>query len=285
VNIRHRKLAKDVIDTLRCVPVGVCKPYDVLVAPVYVYLPRNGKFVAIKLPLQYFTPQDLEKFKPYESFYLPEFVDQVLPFQKAGGAIQSLFEVIQKRPVKTSTGTEMVAVPLAQYELDDAVLHILAPLWSVGSKVEPFFLCFFANEVCLPFSTNFLTESADKENFELALLRASTGVFLALHLGYTDPGVLTRLRDRFFSDTLDGVRPVQSPGEVALLQQLIWTLIPNSEVKDISLPAIEKLLKTSGTGGKAAKKLISRLKRMTLNFIQSEAESASLYGEKGICNV
>src|SRR5437899_3275466 len=112
MKIRNRKLSKDAVQTLRRIPVELCHSYDLLVAPIYVYLPKNEKFVAIKFPLQYFSPAELEKFRPYESFYLPEFVDFISPFQKAGESVRALFDVRQKRPVKTSQGSELITLPM-----------------------------------------------------------------------------------------------------------------------------------------------------------------------------
>jgi hypothetical protein len=255
-------------------------------APIYVYLPKNGKFVAVKTPLQYFTPQDIQKLKAYESFYLPGFIDQLAPFQKAGEAVRALLEMVQRNPIQTNQGRDVVTIQMPQHELDDAVLRVLGPLWSGGARIEPFFLCFLANEVCLPFPGDVLTSAFESsaELFELALLRASLGVFLALHIGYSNPASLTAIRGMMFSDTMNGKSASDSVKESSLLQTLVWKLLTDASTKEISLDSIQAALNLDQTGGKVSRKLLSRLDRVVSDFIEPGSVVGSLFGEKGICD-
>jgi hypothetical protein len=286
VKIRNRKLSKDAIEELRRIPIDVCKPFDVLMTPVYVYLPNNGKFVSIKLPLQVFSQQEIDKYKPYESFYLPQFVDQIAPFQKAGESIRALLDVSQQRPVRTSEGDKTVTLSMPQHELDDSVLHLVGPLWNAGAEIEAFFLCFLANEVCMPFSANVLSEAVETNSdlFELALLRSSTAVFLALHIGYSNARTLTLLREKIFSDTMKAHPASSRATEIGLLQSLIQDLLPTPETQKISLDLIRELMWKNNSGGKVSRKLLSRLERVLNQFVQPDQIVASLFGERGICD-
>lgn len=254
--------------------------------PVYVYLPNNGKFVSVKTPLQVFSQNEIEKYKPYENFYLPAFIDQLAPFQKAGESVRKLFDVAQRRPVQTNEGEQLVNMPMPQHELDDSLLHLIGPLWNAGATIEPFFLCFLANEICLPFPANVLTDAIEMstELFELAILRASTAVFLGLHIGYSNVGTLTLLREKIFWDTMNGQRAKTRTTELGLLQTLIWDILPTPETKIVSMDLIREHLWRTGSGGKVSSKLLSRLERVMNQFIQPYQVVASLFGEKGICD-
>lgn len=286
VRIRSPKLPKEAVQSLRRVRLDVVAPFETLMAPVYVYLPKNGKFVAIKLPLQHFSPAELEKYKPYENFYLPEFIDQLAPFQRAGEAVRNVLEMTERKVIRTNDGKGYVNLAIAQHELDDAVLEIVSRLWNSNVRIEPFFLCFFANEVCVPLTPQTITEAVETNTdlFETGLLRASAGVFLALHIGYCEPRVLSRIYEKFFWDTMNGVRPTRALTEVSLIQRLVWTALPDASTKDISIDAIYELLWRDGTGGKASRKLISRLERVRAEFLNPKVEPRSLFGERGICD-
>lgn len=282
----RKKLPKDAIATLRRVRVDVCEPHAILLAPVYVYLRNNQKFVAVKAPLQFFAPGELEKLQPYESFYVPEFIDMIAPFQKAGESVRALLEMNQKSVVRSNQGAASVVLPLSPHEINDAVLQVLGPLWSGGVRVEPFFLCFFADEVCRPIPSNVMVASVevDVESFELALLRSSAAVFLALHLGYCDLGLLNRLRGTVFEDTWNGKGPAQGFGELAQLSRLLAELLPSSETREIQLDRIREIAKGTSLANRCSRKLISRLDRIEINFHRSLENVASIFGDKGFCD-
>ncbi|MDR3607794.1 MAG: hypothetical protein P4M08_10485 [Oligoflexia bacterium] len=279
----RKKLPKEALASLRRVEVATCEPYGILLTPVYVYLPKNQKFVAIKAPLQFFSPTDLEKNRPLENFYLPEFVKQIIPFQNAGAKVRNLLTTRQKYGVKTNSGDLEVVLPVPQYQLDDAVLQVTGPLWSKGVQIEPFFLCFFAEEVCDPLPPEKLVRSAEEniELFELALLRASTAVFFALHLGYCDLTALKNIREQVFDNTVFGTARFSNQGETAELVRLIRAAIPSAETRSLSLQRIMELLHEPGNGGKSTRKLISRLSRVNAELIKMDAPAPSIYGEQG----
>lgn len=284
MNFSKKKLPKDTIGSLRRVPTDCCMPYDILLAPIYVYLQMNQKFVAIKAPLQFFSPAELEKYKPYKNFYLPEFIEQIVPFQRAGESVRNLLYMQQRKQIRTNKGTESIDSPLPQHELDDALLCLIGPLWRQGIRIEPFFLCFFANQVCSPFPAQTLSEVAEakSELFELGLFRSSLAVFLALHIGYSDPKILGPLYKRIFERTLQGLKPRRAfVGGIAQLVEIICEILPNETVQTITLEQIQTAL-GRGTGGKTAKKLLCRLDRVKNEFIENQ--TATLFGEGGICD-
>ena len=138
---RPTKLPREAAINLRISPIASVKPYSLMLAPVYVFMRLNEKFVSVKGPLDFFTPEELERLKPFESFFLPEFVDAALPFRQIARNVRRLvgWEPEYK-------GEEQL--PPAPYEVSDAVLRMIGPLWAPGLVIEPFFAAVFANELC-----------------------------------------------------------------------------------------------------------------------------------------
>ena len=287
----RRKISNEEIRSLRRVRVDVCAPNAILLTPIYVYLPKNRKFVAVKAPLQFFSPEELEKLRPFENFYLPEFVDLVAPFQRAGEAVRETLKLRQRRQIRTSRGASKVPIPMPQFELNDAVMRLVVPLWRGGVRIEPFFLCFFADELCDPLPPDALLKAAEEnvDLFELTLLRASTAVFLALHLGYCDAKLLSCLRERVFREAWPAVWPASDGGTIAPLAgelgqilALVQALVPDAEVREVSLERMNETIAGSASGGRGADKLICRLTRVKTELGDTPGLQASLYGEKGI---
>ena len=282
----RKKLPKDAIQVLRRVPIELYEAHRILLTPVYVFLPKNQKFVALKAHLQHFSAEELEKFKPHENFYVPAFIEQIAPFQRVGESVRNFLAVQQKRSIETNRGQELITLPAPQNEFDNAIVALVGTLWGEGAKVEPFFLCFFMNEVCSPLPTDKMMNAIDQdaELFELALLRSSAAVFLGLHIGYTDSKMLVLLRDGVFEDTLNSPKIIPHNGEIRQMIQLIRELIPNTDAREISLSGIQKIIESSFAkfAVKVAKKLHSRLKRVEAEFILIDAPIASLFGDQGL---
>ena len=284
MDFSHKKLPKEVVSTLRRVPVGVFAPHAILLTPLYVFLPKNQKFVAIKAPLQFFSPEELEKFNVVDNFYVPEFIDLIAPFQNAGEAVRELLKIREVVQVRTSQGAVPVSLTVSQYELNDAVLRVIATLWGDSVRVEPFFLCTFADEVCDALRPDIILRAAERdvELFELGLLRSSMAVFLALHLGYAHAHALTYLRERVFDDSFSRSkeRPV---GLVPQLVSLVRALIPDAGCREISANAIRAVMKENGVETASVRKLLCRIESvLNKKLIRSGALSPSLYGGKGI---
>ncbi len=265
-----KKLPKEAISQLRRVPIGICEPFTMMMVPVYVYLPKNGRFVAVKAPLHCFTAEEFEKFKSYENIYLPEFVDELVPFRKAGETVRNLLTLQQQHSIKTNAGLERLKLVMPQHELDDAVLRAIGPLWGGEVKLDPCAICCFTNEVCHPFPVQNIVEAMERDIdlFELAILRSSGAVFLALHIGYCDTQALALLRSRVFADTLSGSKAESGFGQAARLFQLVWAMFPDTNLREISLSEIQERFDDSGIGGKVTRKILSRLKRVQSELLR-----------------
>jgi hypothetical protein len=57
----RKKLGQEAIRELRVCSIASVQPYALMLSPVYAYLPQNAKFVAIKAPLDFFTPEELAR--------------------------------------------------------------------------------------------------------------------------------------------------------------------------------------------------------------------------------
>lgn len=280
VNFRSAKLPQTSLKSLRRVPIRLFTPYTLMVSPVYVYLEKNERFVAIKAPLAFFTPQELEKYKTYENFYLPDFIDSVVPFQQAGDSIRKLLTLREKHVLRSNDGKKDVLVPVASFELDNAVLMKLGPLWGAGDKVEPFFIAFFAHALCLPFAPETLQEAHEKsvELFELAFMRSNLAVFLALHIGYCHEGLLTSIRNRAFNDTMLGAELEENSSDAQELIRTTFLLIPERSTREITFDDLE------GIQTRVSWKIRSRLSRVRRDFIDPTTPAPTVFGEKGICD-
>jgi hypothetical protein len=288
VNFTCRKLPQEALASLRKVRVADCQPHVILLTPVYVYLLQNQKFIAVKEPLNFFEPADLEKFLPFENFYIPEFIDLIAPFQKAGRLVRDLLMTRQKFDAKTNKKKEQekitVLVPVPQHELDDAIVRIVGPLWSKGVTVEPFFLYILMEEVCDALEQETLKKAIEKsaDLFELALLRSSVAVFLALHLGYCERQLLKEIRNKIFNGTMDNSELSHDQDEISHLLRLVQASLPNLETRSISIERFLALLENPETNGRGSRKLISRLKRVNDGLIDPKAQAPSIFGKKGL---
>ena len=274
----HKLLKDQAASTMRKVPVRLFKPYALMIAPVYTLLERNEKFVAVKAPLGFFSPRELEKFGGIAEFYLPSFVGRIEPFQKAGEQVERLLGLTEVQKLRTSEGEKESPVPLSPFQLSDAVLQALGPLWGSDQRIEPFFLVFFSEEVCNPLDEKRVADAseADVARFELAVLRASLAVFIALHLGVFNRTLLTRLRDRVFDETAAGAETSRNLQQSDLIVALAHRLLPDGEVTELKPDAFD--------GSDAvSRKIRARLERVTKEMTAHAPAAASLFGEGGIC--
>jgi hypothetical protein len=91
---------------------------------------------------------------------------------------------------------DQIALQLASYEVSDAVIRLIAPLWNEGPSIDPFYVTVFVNELCdlLPGDTLKAYREQSMVDYERAVVQSSLIVFLALHLGYVDLAFINRLR-------------------------------------------------------------------------------------------
>jgi hypothetical protein len=200
VYFSKRKISVETKSRLRRCPVETVKPYALMIAPVYVFLPRNAKYVAVKGPLDFFSEEELHRLKSFEMFFMPDFVDRVLPYRQIA---RRLKRVLNWKPNEESAG-----IGISPFEISDTVIRLLAPLWGPNQEIEPFFVSVFVNEFCSLLPASELTAAREKslENFERALIVSAWMILLSLHIGVTDPGYLDALRLKTRSATAPGPR-------------------------------------------------------------------------------
>ena len=90
-------------------PIESVKPYALMIAPVYVYMRRNEKFISVKAPMDFFTAEELEKLKSVEMFFMPQFVDAVLPYRNLARRVKM---ILGWNPVESKAG-----LPPAPFEI------------------------------------------------------------------------------------------------------------------------------------------------------------------------
>src|SRR4051794_40341530 len=127
MDFSRKKLPKERAETLLRTRIETIQPYSLMPAPVYVYLRANEKLVSIKGPLDFFTREELDRFKNYEYFYLLEFAASVAPFQEVGLKVrEALSWGMSPRSVSLKgakfTGIVMPPIP---YVISDEILSLL----------------------------------------------------------------------------------------------------------------------------------------------------------------
>ena len=274
-----QKLTKDALVMLKPVSLSLLKPFQVLASPVYIFFERNEKFVPLKAPLSHFLPEELEKFQTQKRIYISKFAEKIKPFQEAGESIHKLFNCFEKRVIKSNKGEKTVLIPLSVFELNKAALTLASPLWGKNKKVEPFFISFFADEVCGPFTNEFIQINSEKnqELYELAMIRSGFTVFWALHLGFVDQKFLIELRRKTFELTM-----IESAYEnyVSEVDEVIGGVFSIIRKDNVSQPVLfDDLLKW----GKAGKKLSFKINKISSYILNLNTEESSVYGEGGVC--
>lgn len=266
-----RKLPKEAADSLRICPIDTVKPYALMLAPVYLFMKANEKFVSIKAPLDFFTPEEIDRLRSFECFYLPVSVDAALEFRQAARSVRAL---LTWKPVSKD-------IPLnpSPYEISDAVIRILGPLWWKDEQgwpvIEPFFVSVFTSELCDELPGELMKEARDLsvELFEKATLVAGWSVFLALHLGQCDLSYLSRLRRRVFEQTVQG-----QSGEKGEIGELI--ALVRSEVESKHAQAVSSSI-FSNRNERGCQKLLGRFIRIKDQLMRSLEEPPSIYGQRG----
>jgi hypothetical protein len=277
MDFTRRKLPMTATANLRICPVETVQPFALMLAPVYVFMRRNEKFVSIKAPLDFFTEEELGRLRSFEIFYFPDFVDSALPFRQVARRAKAL--------LKWDPDESKIPLPPAPFEISDAIIRTVGPLWSPNRKLEPFFATVFANELCelLPGEELLQARDRDLKIYERAVILSGWIVFFGLHLGIVNSEYLNAIRLRSFrkivSGASDSASELPSIGRESDLGELLILL-------DQSLPgdAIYGALDPSFFGQRderVARKLVSRLKRVQDELIDATMPPASVVGERG----
>ena len=271
MKFRPTKLPRDAATTLRLCPIQTVKPYAVMIAPVYVYMQANEKFVAIKSPLDFFTDADLKRLAPLGMFFLPAFIDGSLVFREKA---RSLRKLLDWSPKPEDLGP-------APFELSDAVLRALAPLWGLHVTVESFFVTVFANELCAGLAPESLARAREQSvpTFERALMVSSWTVFIALHCGWTRPGLLDQLRAWSFDRAMGaGGADLVGPAFGAVHAHGLADAILASGLTAIGGDFF------GARGETFARRMFGRLERVKHELRGSDPRDYTIFGPEGIAD-
>lgn len=277
MDFTQKKLPQEVAEQLRKCAIDSVKPYALMVAPTYVYLKHNHKFVSVKGPLDFFTPFELEKMAPYENFYFTEAVDAALNFRAAGARVKAL--------LSAPTPADQLSTP--SYESADSVLRIVGPLWGSELAVEPFFASVFTNELCGLLPNEWLADARERgiDQLETALLHAGLVVFLALHLGFADLDFLTELRRRIVFRHFDGTTGLLGGQEIESLWVWAAERVPGGlarlKSEDFSTPLepLDLILDS-----RFAARIAARLERVRAELLRADVQSASARSPGGFAH-
>ena len=280
MDFSKRKLPLEATSQLRMCPVETIKPFALMISPVYVFMRRNEKFISIKSPLDFFTPEELHRLRSIEMFFMPQFVDNVLPFRNLARRVKM---VLGWNPVESAA-----VLPPAPYELADGALRMMAPLWGRKYQLEPFFVSVFINELCalLPGEELMAAREKDFLLMERAIITSAWMVFLSLHVGAADQKYLDTLRLDSFRKVLgtdkveDGVARLDSRSDAGELFRVVsQTLVGENLYQPLGVSIF------STRTERVAQKIIARLNRIRgENLLGKSPLEGTIYGEKGFAD-
>lgn len=157
------------------------QPYELSPGPLYVYLKLNSKYVAIKGPLDFFTPQELDRLKSFETVYYLPLIESVPLIKENSKRTAEL--------LKSATAFKNGQMPPSVFECSRALLDGLGVLWQVGPEgdfyIEPFLVSLWVEYLCggLHSATLASMRESNAEATEESLLKSSLFIFLAMHVG------------------------------------------------------------------------------------------------------
>ena len=189
-----RKLEIDSADELLSCRISTVKPYVLMLAPVYVFMKRNEKFVAVKAPLDFFTPEELESFSVYSTFHLPKSVSTITPVQTSARVVRGIFSKLD------------APFPPAQFEVARESMKILRKIWGLEERVDFFSMAIFTDELCGALPSSALLQGRDTAvvRHDLGLLLSGALIFLLAHLGWGDLSFLRSLREEVYRKCIEG---------------------------------------------------------------------------------
>lgn len=274
MDFTQRKLPREAFDALWRTPVSMIQPYALMTAPVYVYLRKNEKFLAIKGPLDFFTTAEIERIRELDSVYLHKFFEVSEPFQQAARSVRALLTLSQ------SADASQKPIPPG-YEISDGVLQLVGPLWGKKAVIEPFFIAIFVDTLCDPLSSDLMISVREKSiaDFEKAMLLSSWAVFIALHIGLCELTYLNNLRARVIEEVLTGQSPEHDYSETDEVIRLALDTLPQQKIQVIEANMLGK------RASRLAGKLAGRLDRIVSELVGPRTPSASVYGKGGLIDV
>lgn len=280
-----RKLSIKSKDLLQKIAVSDVSPFALMFAPVYLRLGLNEKFISVKAPLDFFTPEELKKLGAYNSFYLPKAVSATGPFRKAAQSIRALYSVEPKVIMGGEIPVPMTPTP---FELSNETLKIVGKLWWKPSEhemsVEPFLVTAFTNELCdlMPEEVLYSARERGVATYDKAVVYSSWAVFLALHLSYCDLDLLNELRFSVFSSIIgSSFQPLakRSPD----LQELVRVASLSLEASGSeAAPQLVRSDVFDRGEDRCSLRIASRLQRIRDEFAGEGSSRPTVYGIGGI---
>jgi hypothetical protein len=263
MDFEQKKLSQDAEGGLHAISIASLEPYRLIFAPAYVHMRMNQKFVSIKGPLDFFTPEELGKLARFETIYFGPTLERLSPFMRAGARVREL--------LRANPAHELLAPP---FVVSDAVIRTVGPLWRAAPPttvddenvlIDPLGVAAFVSELCEPLPSEHLARARDVDVrlFDTALLRSSWAVFAAIHLGHMELGFLDRLRDRVFQSSVYGfVQETESPvgKDIETLASFSFDSVFSGPVSGHGDVIRSQAL--GERGGRVMEKLGSRLKRV-----------------------
>jgi len=275
----HRKLSIEQGRSLKAISVSNVELYRLMPTPVYVYMQKNQKYVAIKSPLDFFSHQDIQKIIRLPQIYMTEFADLLGPIRNAAKAIRYAMDqsayTIKDHSGKWKYPDVNLGVP--SFVTSDSIWKKASQIWSSKMAVEPYTVAIFVDHLCSPIPAEEMEKAreGDIDGFELAILRSSWAVFLALQLGYFNPGYLNRLRAESFSRSVNHADIAFPRSEEEELIQYVFRILPEIQIHAL---AEENILKLKS---RIAEKLRFRMERSKEKIKPEERLKLSIFGEKG----
>lgn len=267
-----RKFPREAASDLIQIPWKAVCAYQPVFTPIYVFLPKNEKFVSVKAPFDFFTTEDFEKLKSFETLYSTPFVNTIQPYIQEARRARRILEF------QRDSGSDVAPAP---YELSDSILRIVGPLWFEGPKLEPYFITVFAQTLCDTAPKELLIDLKNKsvELYDVALQRAALSVFFALHLGANDLIFLNFLQNEILASHLSESNSLKRLPTWNELVQISSKLITSPAAKAIEISSL------SSMDSVFARRLANRLERVKAEMIEEGKASQSIFGEKGIIHV
>lgn len=261
------------------------KPFALLYAPVYLYFKENEKYVSIKGPLDFFTPEEIKKISSRRTLFFSDFINSTTPFARNARDLKKLLKSQRKMSwmLQDESSIELSTSPIP-YEMNNEVLKIVGPLWweleNSGTGIEPFYVTVFINELCDAIPSENLVRARENtiEKLELALLVSSWAVLLALLLGYTELDFLNYLRLESFNAKVEDRASEFINGEIEEAVQAADISLWVHRGKD-GFKAIRAEFFTYREG-RVYKKIGDRLARVKKEFL-SRGDVPSIYGMGG----
>lgn len=278
----HRKLNRSEEDQLMRMPVKAIGAYQPVFYPIYVFLRRNQKFVSVKAPLDYFTPESLKKFEEVEQFFVPKFVHTLEPFFSAARRLRKLLTK-NTEPIHFETRNEVglskVKMGRAHYEIADQCFEIIASLWGDRARVEPFFAAALSWELCQSAPPELLDRARNQSisSLDQCVLFSGWSVWIALHMGFCDWRFINQLRNQAILHAMDP--SIQLNGALGEIVALSHATLPPKKLLSL------RSLIFSERKERAAQMIAKRLDRYQDGNPDVGLSSPSIYGQGGICEL